>query len=251
MKRTIMMLIALLVFSLAVFQPSPASCATNYDAVLSRWEKKQQFSDDMGGQFTLKAIPYTASYINAYIESEAEKNLWTATEMEDYKYNFLKSIQMDDYFAFFLEIENLGASAHMAPFNEMIYIWIGNKKYNCVNFDERFNLPLQGKREGLVFFPRYDEKTGKPLINKDTTLRLVLLGAASPVLNNDIRLTWDIKDESGMIIGSAADRMEIDRLLRRVDKLNTEKNALETQLSAKNEEIAEIMKRINQLQGRE
>lgn len=233
-----------------VQQAEAAMTAKQYEAALSRWVRTEERADNMGGRFKMKGTLYTADYVNTLMESEAEKNLWTASELEDYKYNFLRSIQMDDYIAIHLEIENFGASAHMAPFNEMINLWIGNKKYAPTDFDPRFNMPLQGSRDGLVFFPRYDEKTGKPLLNKNTSLRLVLNGGASPVLNSDLRLMWDVKAEDTSIVGTAADRMEVDRLLRRVEKLNEERSTLESQLEAKKAEIAEIVQRIDELQGR-
>ncbi len=225
--------------------------ATKYDAEMNKWSRFEEARDDMGGRFLVRATLYTAEYVNLLMESEAEKNLWTASELEDYKYNFLRSIQMDDYIAIHLDMENLGATAHMAPFNEMVYLWIGNKKYTPVDYDQRFNLPLQGKRDGLVFFPRYDDKTGEPLLAKDMSLRFVMVGAVSPVLSNrEIRFTWDVKAESGVLSGTAADRMEVDRLLRRIERLNGERADLETQLDAKNREISEVMKRIDELQGK-
>lgn len=225
--------------------------ASKYDTALGRWSRFEETQDDMGGRFLVRAMLYSAEYVNLLMESEAEKNLWTSSELEDYKYNFLRGIQMDDYIAIHLEMENLGATAHMAPFNEMVYLWIGNKKYTPVDYDQRFNLPLQGKRDGLVFFPRYDDKTGEPLLKKDMALRFVMLGAVSPVLSNkEIRFAWDVKAETGVLAGTAADRMEVDRLLRRIEKLNGEKADLETQLEAKNREISEVVKRIDELQGK-
>ncbi len=248
-KITGVFLAALLCFTLMSAEFQMLDAATKYDAALSRWTRSEQTRDDMGGSFQLRATLYTAEYINVLMESEAEKNLWTASELEDYKYNFLRGIQMDDYIAIHLEVENLGPTAHMAPFNEMVYIWIGNKKLSPVDYDQRFNLPLQGKRDGLVFFPRYDEKTGEPLLKKDVSLRFVMLAAASPVLENkEVRFTWDVKAESDIFAGTAANRMEVDRLLRRIEKLNGERTALETQLEAKNREISEVMERINELQ---
>lgn len=250
MKKIKTMLILVFALALACSFANSSYAASKYDAALAKWTRISESVDDMGGRFNLRATLYTAEYINVLMESEAEKNLWTASELEDYKYNFLRGIKLDDYIAIHLEMENLGASAHMAPFNEMVYIWIGNKKYTPVEYDQRFNLPLQGKRDGLVFFSRYDEKTGEPLLKKDTSIRFIMLGAASPVLSNkEIRLTWDVKAESGTMAGTAANRMEVDRLLRRIEKLNGEKADLETQLEAKNREIAEITKRINEIQG--
>lgn len=137
----------------------------------------------------------------------------------------------------------------MAPFNEMVYLWIGNKKYTPADYDQRFNLPLAGKRDGMVFFPRYDAKTGEPLLKKDIALRFVMIGAASPVLGNaDVRFSWDVKAESGALVGTAADRMEVDRLLRRIELLSNERTDLEAQLAAKVREIEEITARIEELQ---
>jgi hypothetical protein len=230
-----------------------AASAAKYDATLARWTKTQNVEDDLGGAFTMKATLYTAEYIEALMQSEAEKNMWTASELEDYKYNFLKGLSLDDNIAVHLEIEELGPTAHMAPFNEMLAMWIGRTKYAPSDYDQRFNLPLQGKRDGMVFFPRYDEKTGKPLLNRKMSLRLVVNGAISPIVSNrELRFIWDVEaeDAPSAIAGTAADRLEVDRLLRRMEKLTSEKADLEAQLEAKNEEIKEVNARIEELQNR-
>jgi hypothetical protein len=105
----------------------------------------------------------------------------------------------------------------------------------------------------MVFFPRYDEKTGKPLLNRKMSLQLVVNGAVSPVVSNrELRFTWDVEaeDAPSAIAGTAADRLEVDRLLRRMEKLTAEKTDLEAQLAAKNEEIEEVNARIEELQNR-
>ncbi|MDR1965740.1 MAG: hypothetical protein LBQ36_03445 [Synergistaceae bacterium] len=228
--------------------------ATKYDAVLARWSKAETAKDSsLGGSFTIKATLYTAEYIEALMQSEAEKNLWTASELEDYKYNFLKGLNLDENIAIHLEMEELGPSAHMSPFNEMIALWIGRNKYAPTDYDPRFNYPLQGKRDGMVYFPRFDEKTGEPLLNRKMSLRLVLNGAVSPILGTkEIRMIWDIQaeDAGNAISGTAADRLEVDRLIRRMELLNAQKTELEAQLEAKNREIDEVNARIEELQNR-
>ena len=244
---------ALTCLAIIVFSCGAAFAAAGYDATLARWTKTENVKDDLGGSFTLKATLYTAEYIEALMQSEAEKNMWTASELEDYKYNFLKGLSLDDNIAVHLEIEELGPTAHMAPFNEMLAMWIGRTKYAPSDYDQRFNMPLQGKRDGMVFFPRYAEKTGKPLLNRKMSLRLVVNGAVSPVVSNrELRFTWDVEAEEApsAISGTAADRLEVDRLLRRMEKLTAEKADLESQLDAKNEEIKEVNARIEELQNR-
>jgi hypothetical protein len=229
------------------------SAASKYDATMARWSKTENARDDMGGSFTVKATLYTAEYIEALMQSEAEKNLWTSSELEDYKYNFLKDLNMDENIAIHLEIEELGPTAHMAPFNEMVSLWIGKTKYAPTQYDQRFNMPLQGKRDGLIYFPRFNEKTGESLLNKSVSLRLVINGAVSPVLvTKEIRFIWDIEAQNagGSVSGSATDRLEVDRLIRRMEKLSAEKAELESQLEAKNSEINEVNARIEELQNK-
>jgi hypothetical protein len=243
----------LICLAITVFFCGAAFAASKYDAALARWTKTESAKDDLGGTFTLKATLYTAEYIEALMQNEAEKNMWTASELEDYKYNFLKGLSLDDNIAVHIEVEQLGPTAHMAPFDEMLAMWIGRTKYAPSDYDKRFNMPLQGKRDGMVFFPRYDEKTGKPLLNRKMSLRLVVNGAVSPVISNrELRFTWDVEAEEApsAISGTAADRLEVDRLLRRMEKLIAEKAVLESQLETKNEEIKEVNARIEELQNR-
>lgn len=227
-----------------------AEAASKYEAAVSKWTRTENYGNDLGGRFRVRATLYTAEYIDALMQYEAEKNLWTASELEDYKYNFLKGLQLDQYIAVHLELEELGPTAHMSPFDEMISLWIANKEYKPGDYDKRFNFPLQGKRDGMVFFPRYDEKTGNPLISKSMTIRLSMKPAVSPILDSkSVRLLWDVRPEAGeQFAGAVSDRIEVDRLIKRVEKLAQEKRDLETQLDAKNKELAEVNARIEELQ---
>jgi hypothetical protein len=150
-------------------------------------------------------------------------------------------------------MEELGPTAHMAPFNEMISLWIGRTKYPPTEYDTRFNMPLLGKRDGLVYFPRYDEKTGAALLKNKTTLRLIVNGAVSPILSNrEIRFTWDVQAEeaAGTMSGAAADRLEVERLIRRMEKLTAEKTELEASIADKNNEIETVEARLEELQNK-
>lgn len=244
------MLLFLFVFFVFFGITQTAESASKYEAAVLKWSRSEEYKNDMGGSFRVKATLYTAEFIDALMQYEAEKNLWTASELEDYKYNFLKGLQLDEYIAVHLELEELGPTAHMSPFDEMVTLWINNKEYKPGDYDKRFNFPLQGKRDGMVFFPRYDEKTGKPLLSKAMTLRLNMKSAVSPVLDSKtVRILWDVKPETGTALaGTATDRIEVDRLIKRVEKLTQEKRDLESQLDAKNKELNEVNARIEELQ---
>ena len=250
MKRSFFFLAAL-VFVMFALTLSGAEASSKYDATLKRWSKFEEYKDKYGGTFRIRVTLQTPEYIEALMQDEAEKNLWTASELEDYKYNHLKTVRLDDCIALYIEMEELGPTAHMAPFNEMVYLWVGKKKVTPVDYDQRFNLPLQGKRDGYVFFPKYDEKTGQSLLKNNISLRFVMIAGASPVLDSrEVRFTWDIKGEgeAKVIGGTAANRLELDRLLKRFEKLSNEKAEIEAQLSSKNREITDIKARIEELQ---
>ena len=252
-KNIIIIAVFLLASAFFSWTPGTAYGASRYEAAMARWSKTETRRNDMGSTFTIKATLYTAEYIEALMQSEAERNLWTAYELEDYKYNFLRGLNMEENIAIHLEMEQLGPTAHMAPFNEMISLWIGSTRYAPTEYDQRFNMPLQGKRDGMVFFPRFDERTGRPLIDRSMSLRLVVRGAVSPTVeSNELRFIWDVQaqDTEGVVSGSAADRLEIERLIRRLERLNVERAELESELEAKKHEITEVNTRIEELQGR-
>lgn len=243
-------MLALLALFVAVGFAGSAEAASKHDATLARWTRFEEYKNDLGGIFRVRATLYTSEYIEALMQSEAEKNLWTASELEDYKYNFLKGLQLDQYIAIHLELEELGPTAHMSPFDEMVTLSIAGKDYKPGDYDKRFNFPLQGKRDGMVFFPRYDEKTGKPFLTKPMTLRFVMKSAVSPILDSKtVRILWDVQPETAaQLAGTAADRIELDRLIKRVEKLSQEKRDLESQLEAKNKELSDVNARIDEIQ---
>jgi len=223
------------------------------ESVLARWTKSESYKErDTQGYLGVKVTLYSAEYVEALIEAEAEKNLWTADEKEQYKYQLLKTLNLEEYVPFHISFENYGPSMHMAPFDKMVWLWMGKKKYEPVDYDKRFNFKLQGQRDGMIWFPRYDEKTGKSLVEGVNSVRLELHSSISPFLSarQTISFIWDIaKDNPGRLYeGKAASRLELDRLIKRIDKLNTEKRELEEKLNELNTELSTINTRVEELQ---
>ena len=252
-KRIIKVAALILTALLFTWIADQTDAASRHDAALARWSRTERRRDDMGGSFALTATLYTTEYIEALMQSEAERNLWTAHELEDYRYNFMRGLNLEENIAVHLEMEQLGPTAHMAPFNEMISLWIGSTRYSPTDYDQRFNMPLSGRRDGMVFFPRFNERTGEPLIDRNMSLRLVVHGAVSPVINaTELRFIWDVRaqDAVGVVAGTAADRLEVDRLIRRLEILSAERADLEAELDSKRREIAEVNARIEEIQGR-
>ena len=237
---------------ICILMAGGVSLAADSEGLVSRWSKEISKKNDLGANMTVRVTYYSAEYIDAVLQREAKRNMWTAAELEDYKYNFVKNRRQNELIPVHIEIENNGPTAHMAPFNEMVSLWVGKNKLAPVEYEQRFNFPFQGKRDGLVFFPRFDAKTGKPLLQGIKTVRFVLRSAALPVLDGkgDLSFIWDITgdDTSKLYAGQAANRMELERLIKRVEKLNKEKSEIESMLAEKNKELNEINARIKELE---
>jgi hypothetical protein len=244
--------IAFFVLGLVLLGTERVSLAkSNFENITQRWSKTQTFTDDLGATLDITVTYYSGEYIGAVVQQEAEKNLWTNDETENYKYNFLKNLRLDETIPIQITFNNNGPTMHMAPFDGMVTLRIGNKVYKPVDYDKRFNFKLQGKIDGLVYFPRYDEKTGKSLLDSVKTVQLEFASGISSVTEGKrVRFLWDVDRDNPekLYAGKAASQLEIDRLLKRTERLNAEKVDLEGKLKAIYEELLTIQKRIDELQ---
>ncbi|MDR1622532.1 MAG: hypothetical protein LBS00_09175, partial [Synergistaceae bacterium] len=195
---------------------------------------------------------YSAEYVEALVRTEAEKNLWTKDEEERYKYNLLKTLNLEECIAFHVNFDTTGTPVFLQPFDRHLKLYAGKKVLEPVDYDKRFNFKLQGKRDGMIWFPRYDEKTGKNLLEGVKDLRLVISGSISQATTKtgDVRFVWNITGDDPSILnsGTAANRLELDRLIKRLGKLGTEKAALQKQLDTLDKELSEIDARVDELQ---
>ena len=247
MKKIFIIALSLII---SIFIAANASLAAGYDQVISRWVKEQYFANEFGNNLTITCTYYSAEFIEAYVQSESQKNLWTQNETEDYKYNFLQALQLNDMIPIHIKFLNNGPSMHLGPFDIMVKLRIGNKLYKAVDYDKRFNFKFQGEMEGLVYFPRYDEATGKDLLKGVKTVRLEFNSAVSSILDNkQPYFIWTVADDdpSKLYQGKSAARFETDRLLKRLDKLRKDKAEHEKQLQGINEEISTVQKRLDEL----
>ena len=139
---------------------------------------------------------------------------------------------------------------HMGPFDIMVKLRIKNKLYKAADYDKRFNFSFQGQKDGLVFFPRYDEKTGRDLLKDVKNVRLEIAPAVSPLLEGrEISFMWDVARDnpSKLYEGTTAARIETERLLKRLENLRKDKAEEESRLSAIENEISTIQSRLDEL----
>lgn len=230
-------------------EKSPA--ASEHEKALSRWEKT---ITDPSSRVTVKVTYYSIELVRAIVAYEAEKNLWTKDEEENFKYRLLGNLRFAECLPFKIEIVNNGPAMHMGPFDKKIKLIIDNKTYYPVDYDKVFNFKLIGSRDGMVFFPRRDEKTGKEIITPATkTLTLIISKEISPLTNErgfDFVFRWDNPYEKISLeeytTGEA--KIELERLLKRVELLEEKKKDLLKQIQEIEKELEGIRARITELE---
>ena len=228
-----------------------ADAASSFQETMSKWERKGAYTEPGNlGRLEVKVVYYSGEYIEALLNSEAQKNMWTADELERYKYNLLKTLNLNETIPFMIEFNNNGPSMHMAPFGDQVELWIGSRKLTPVDYDKRFNFKLQGKREGMVQFPKFDPKTGKSYLEGAKTIQLKLSDGIHDFLRSDIKFLWDVyKDNPQKLYqGKAASQLELDRLIARIKKLTDQKTDLENQITGLDRELQTIQQRVDELQ---
>lgn len=224
-------------------------------AALRGWSREiEAKSDDDSQMIKIRATYYSNEYVEQLVASEAEKNLWTNDEMENYKYTLLKNLNLGETIPFHIYIRVQGSPMYPGQFDKHITMMVRGKKYSPVDYDRRLNFKIQGERDGIVHFPRYDEKTGKAILDGAKDVRILFDKSISYALtgrSNDVLWVWDLgKDRGSITGGKAADRLEIDRLQKRTDKLAEERKKLQQQMDALNKEYTEINSRIDELQSK-
>ena len=227
-----------------------AAWAASYDTVLGRWSKTENFYD-RGDSLSIRATYYSREYIEASMQQEADKNLWTESELETNKYQLLKNLKLEDSIPLRVEFDNRGAALHMAPFGKQVRLWIGKKSYEPVDYDPRFNFRTLDKVEGMVYFRRYDEKTGKDLLKGVKSVKFVIRESISMTMRGkSAEFIWEVADDhpDQFLAGAAGKKLEMDRLIKRLEKLGGEKKDLQARLDEIQAEIEKIQARMNELQ---
>ena len=215
------------------------------------WRQKKEFTDDFGAAIEVTATFYSAEFVEKEVLDQAQKNLWTDDEMEDYRYNLLQQLKLDNTIPIFLQFRNRGPAIRANPFEAQVKLIIGKNRLRPIEYDRRLNFKITDQREGFVYFPRYDDK-GKPYITPKTkSVVFELDGSISPVTyGKTMKYIWDVKDDNPekLLKGKSGARLETERLTKRLQNLTKEGKELQTRIDAIEAEIRTINERMMELQ---
>ena len=253
-KKSLVLIFFSILFIISIVSFSFAASKEKVNPVLAAWSHEDTFRDRSNEQtLKIKVTYYSNEYVEALIQDEAEKNLWTNDEMENYKYTLLKNLNLAECIPFHIDMYVQGVPMYPGPFDKHIAMRVGKKKYAPTDYDRRFNFKILGPRDGMVFFPRYDPDTGKDVLEGARDIRLALdssISYAASTKGGDVVWVWDLKKDRGSISGGkATNRLEAERLIKRSDKIKAEREELQKKLEELNKEYNDVNSRIDELQS--
>ena len=224
-------------------------CAAQTQA--AEWQQRKEWSDNFGANLEITATFYAAEFIEKATQEQAKKNLWTEDEMEDYRYNLLQQLKLDDTIPIFLKFVVHGPALHMTPFERHVSLWVGKHRLTPIDYDRRFNFKVKDEREGFVYFPRLDSKGNPYITPKIKSIKLEIDGHITPVtLGKQVTFFWDVKDDNPdkVLRGKSGAKLELDRLTKRMSNLTKEGKELNDKLVKIEEEMRMINTRMMELQ---
>lgn len=255
MRRILAKVILILIFSATLAFPSfskeKSPGLMEYEKALSKWQKS---ITDPTSRVTVTVTYYSMELIRAIVAYEAEKNLWTQDEVENFKYRLLENLRFAEFLPFKIEITNNGPAMHMGPFDKRIKLKVGNKELIPADYDKIFNFKLIGTRDGMVFFKRREEGSDKEIITPDVKmLTLIISKDISPLTSEkgfDFVFRWENPYEKISIeeytVGEA--KVELERLNKRIELLSEKKKDLLKQIEDIEKELEKIKSRIAELE---
>lgn len=214
------------------------------------WSQTKMLKGEDGARVEMTVTYYSAAQVAREVAQKAQENLWTEQEAEEYRYKLMTELKLDDYIPVKFAVKVSGPKLRMVPFDSQIELFLGSKKYEAVDYDKILNFPVEDHVEGLVFFPRYDKK-GNDLLKDVKLAKIVIYPSCAPfVMKGKAEFLFNVSEDDKKLleVGAAGGKLEFDRLLKRMEKLKTQKADLEAQLSKVNEELDKINARMDEIQ---
>jgi hypothetical protein len=151
----------------------------------------------------------------------------------------------------FIEFDNNIAPMHLAPFDSKITLWIGTKNtLPWIMINDSISA-FREKEKVSSISPVTTRKQENPSRRREKCPPdASQWNQRSDGSGGDISYVWDISKDNpeALYKGRAAGRLELDRLIKRLELLNAEKRDLEKKMSDLDSEINTVHGRIEELQ---
>lgn len=124
-------------------------------AILERWT-----SFHWGRDCLVWIVHYPEELVDPWIRAEAARGGMSEGEREDYRKAFVSDLRIDDTEPFLVTIYSFGPRPlDFGGFAEAVsLVTAGGRKVKPLSYERKFDQPVSGIVQGLVFFPKQSDK---------------------------------------------------------------------------------------------
>lgn len=154
MQRMRKLLGALLLCILLPAAARAGDPVTRATAILERWT-----SFHWGRDCLVWIVHYPEELVDPWVEAEAARRGMSEAEKEEYREDFMKELRITDTEAFLLTVYAFGPRPlSLAPFSSSLFLQTSaGSRVSPLSYEKKFDAPLSGIVQGLVFFPKQPE----------------------------------------------------------------------------------------------
>ena len=148
MKKLLGGILLCLLLPLASWGQDPVTDAT---AILERWT-----SFHWGRDCLVWIVHYPEELVDPWVAAEAARSGMTEAEKEEYREDFRKELRIEDTEAFLVTVYAFGPRPlSLSPLSNTLSLQKPEgSKVTPLSYEKKFDAPLSGIVQGLVFFPK-------------------------------------------------------------------------------------------------
>lgn len=153
--RPVRILFLLALFHLLLFPASAPGHIEEATAILERWT-----SFHWGRDCLVWIVHYPEELVDPWVESEAARGGMSEAEKEDYRKAFVSDLRIGDTEPFLVTIYAFGPRPlDFEGFADAVSLTGGEgRKIKPLSYERKFDQPVSGIVQGLVFFPKQPDK---------------------------------------------------------------------------------------------
>ena len=140
-------------------------------------------------------VHYPDDIVVPWVSIEASRQGLGKEEREAYRQAFIKDLRMKECEPFLLTIYNYGTKPlNLKPLSEHLFMSINGKKISLSAYDGKFDEPINGILQGLVFFPKANSKDFTVTLTGISPKEMLFSFDSSKLQNKDIKIAQATKD---------------------------------------------------------
>ncbi len=135
-------------------------------------------------------VHYPEDIVDPWVSIEASRQGLGKEEREAYRQAFVKDLKMKECEPFLMTIYNFGTKPmDLKPLSKHLFMLLNGKKISLSAYDSKFDEPISGILQGLIFFPKVDSKDFTITLTGISPREMFFSFDSSKLQNEDIKVT--------------------------------------------------------------